>query len=135
MALRIATIAHAKILAEAERAYPQEACGLLLGIQDLIESVVIATNIADDPKRCFVIDPAVQFAAHRAARTGGPQIVGCFHSHPDGADTPSAADAAGALVHGWWWLIAGHARLSAYRVQDGGPLHGRFEPVMLDLVL
>ena len=90
-----------------------------------------AANIAEVPLRRFEIDPAVLFAAHRAARAGGPALVGCYHSHPGGPALPSATDAARALDTGWIWLIVGEDGEKAYRVREDGPIQGRFEPVEL----
>ncbi len=95
-AIRSATVA----------AGPQEACGLLLGDTGLITDATRARNVATDPARRFEIDPAHLFETHRRARAGGPAILGCWHSHPNGRPGPSRQDAEGALIPGWLWLIA-----------------------------
>ncbi len=53
-----------------------------------------ARNVHPDPARHFEIDPQVLIDAHRAARSGGPRVVGYYHSHPNGLARPSAADSA-----------------------------------------
>ncbi|MDH7638524.1 M67 family metallopeptidase [Sphingomonas oryzagri] len=88
-------------------------------------------NVAPDPSTTFEIDPAALFSAVRAERTGGPCILGHYHSHPNGSATPSARDAAMAFQPGRLWLIvaAGEARM--WREQSGGAMHGAFDPVEL----
>ena len=101
------------VLAEAAAAPGQEACGLLLGRNGQIEAHLPTRNIATDPRTAFEVDPAALLAAHRAARAGGPAVLGHYHSHPHGRAEPSEADARAATWDGTLWLIAaaGHARL------------------------
>ena len=93
-----------------------------------IEAAQACANVAANPARTFEIDPAALFAAHPAARRGGPQVIGHYHSHPSGQAVPSARDAAQAMGDGALWLIltADTARLW----QSVEP--GAFEPVGLD---
>lgn len=84
-------------------------------------------NVAADPARRFEIDPAALLAAHRAARAGGPAILGCYHSHPSGVAEPSACDAAAAEPNGWLWLIVAGDQVRGFRAVGTGMLHGRFE--------
>lgn len=122
----IARAALREIRGDCRTRAPEEACGLLLGRDSRIEAAVAARNLASDRLRQFEIDPAVLFAAHRAARSGGPAILGCYHSHPRGPAIPSATDAARALDLGWLWLIVGGQEQKAYRVAADGPIVGRF---------
>ena len=48
----------------------------------------------------FAAAPAALFAALRAARAGGPAVIGHYHSHPSGQATPSATDADAAAADG-----------------------------------
>ncbi|MGE4323731.1 MAG: M67 family metallopeptidase [Sphingobium sp.] len=84
---------------------PAEICGLLLGGAGRIDTVLPAANVAPDPRHHFELDPVVLIAAHRAARTGGPRVMGHYHSHPSGDPVPSATDAANAVSDGTLWLI------------------------------
>ncbi len=131
MDFQIASIVLHDLRAEVAAAAPHEACGLLLGQGRQIRALQPAANLAPFPERLFEIDPQVLFSAHRGARTGGPAIIGCYHSHPSGLAWPSAVDAAQAHDPGWLWLIAGTDGLAAFVVQENGPIHGRFAPVSL----
>jgi len=108
---------------------PEEACGLLLGAGGAVEGSLPAPNVAEERLRHFEIDPAALFGAHRAARNGGPPLLGCYHSHPGAQAFPSRLDADRALDAGWIWLILGQDGEKAYRVVANGPIHGRFEAV------
>ncbi len=106
MLVTISPTAHAAILAAAAEVHPHEACGLLVGTGTHISTARPAANVHPEPARHFEIDPAALIAAHRAARAGGPQIIGYFHSHPNGLARPSATDAAMASGDGRVWAIA-----------------------------
>lgn len=110
---------------------PNEACGLLFGTATRIDAANVVANVAADPRRHFEIDPAALFAALRAERSGGPKLVGYWHSHPNGSAIPSATDAAMAASDGKLWLIVASGAVGTWRAEQGGRLHGRFEPVEL----
>ncbi|SOB87630.1 Proteasome lid subunit RPN8/RPN11, contains Jab1/MPN metalloenzyme (JAMM) motif [Sphingomonas guangdongensis] len=131
MSLQISRSLRDRIVAEAAAVPRLEVCGLLLGRAGLVTGAPACRNVAADPTRAFEIDPAALIAAHRAARAGGPDIIGCWHSHPSGNARPSAADAAAALDPSWWWLIVAGGEVGAFRVVPSGPIHGRFAPVAL----
>nr|WP_235532789.1 M67 family metallopeptidase [Sphingomonas sp. Leaf412] len=103
-----------------------EVCGLLLGRGDRVMEVRACANVAADPARRFEIDPAALIAAHRAARGGGPRVIGHYHSHPSGDATPSPRDAADAVPDGSVWIVVAGDALTAWRATADGALHGRF---------
>ncbi len=99
------------LIAAATRAYPFECCGLLVGSADthtwhLVE-IHESDNLAENRERRFEIDPALQFRLLRTLRVTARAVVGCFHSHPDGAPAPSATDLEGALEDRFLWLVLG----------------------------
>jgi proteasome lid subunit RPN8/RPN11 len=73
---------------EAERSYPHECCGILLGTVRGDERVVTLTvtceNMRHDfPGNRYSIDPEKVIAALKLARSRSETIVGFYHSHPD----------------------------------------------------
>lgn len=98
-----------QLVAVARAALPEECCGLLLGGMAgqgrRITALLPARNVATARTRAFAIDPAVLIAAQKAARGGGPAVLGAYHSHPGGDPTPSAADLAQARGAGAIWAI------------------------------
>ena len=81
----------------------------------MVEQVQLITNIADDPLTQFEIEPGALIAAEKSARRGGPQILGYFHSHPNGLAMPSLSDALFAAPDGRRWLIIAGGMISLWR--------------------
>ncbi len=120
MEIVVTSGAIATLLEEATRAAPAEACGLLLGRDGRVERAEPAANVAADPLRRFEIDPAALVAAHRAARAGGPEIVGYYHSHPTGHPVPSATDCEHASGDGRAWAIVADGAVGFWRDGPNG---------------
>jgi proteasome lid subunit RPN8/RPN11 len=120
MRLELAPPVLQAILNEAARAHPNECCGLLLGSGGRIERAVPAANVHPNPSRHFEIDPQALIDAHRAARTGGPQVIGYYHSHPTGNPEPSATDRAAAARDGSVWAITADGDVAFWRDGEGG---------------
>ena len=100
-----------RIEAAAHAAYPEECCGLLIGFRALdgrvhVTQVAESANVAPPPRRDrFEVDPALRFSLMRRLRGAGEEIVGHYHSHPDGPARPSTHDAASAYEPELVWLI------------------------------
>ena len=122
MDLELTSGALATLLEEATKAHPRECCGLLLGQGARIDGALPATNVHPDPEWHFEIDPAALIAAHRAARAGGPQVLGYYHSHPNGRIEPSEEDIAMAERAGRFWAIIANRSVLFWRDgADGFP--------------
>jgi proteasome lid subunit RPN8/RPN11 len=72
---------------------PLEACGLLAGKEDSVETVLRVRNADQSPVR-FRMDPLQQVRALAWIETHGLELVGIFHSHPSGPETVSPTDIA-----------------------------------------
>jgi desampylase len=105
----------ATLLEEATRAHPRECCGLLLGMGERIALAQPAANVHPEPERHFEIDPKALVVAHRAVRAGGLELLGYYHSHPNGRAEPSAADRASASGDGRIWAIVAGGAVSWWR--------------------
>lgn len=112
--------AHAKLVGFAERAAPLEACGLLLGTADQIHTATLTANVHPTPQTHFEIDPAALIAAHRLARAGGPEVLGYWHSHPNGLARPSATDTAQASGDGKVWAVVASGEVTLWRDTPAG---------------
>ena len=99
----------------AQRAFPQEACGILLGEGCAITRFDEARNVHPSPQTHFEIDPQTLIDTHRKARDGGLQILGYFHSHPKGPAAPSQTDQKSAAGDGMLWAIWGEGELTFWR--------------------
>ena len=129
MILDVTSGGHATLLEEAARAYPRECCGLLLGEGARLTEVRPCANVHPEPERHFEIDPRALIAAHKAARAGGPSLLGYYHSHPNGHPLPSATDCEHAAGDGAVWAIVAGGEVRWYR--DCG---GHFETLPTRLV-
>ncbi len=121
MGLKLSRQQRQQLLDWAEQAAPHECCGLLLGQDSDVELIELASNVAADTRRRFEIDPAALIAAKKEARRGGLQILGYFHSHPNGLAVPSVEDARQAANDGRYWLIIANDGISLWQAY-GEPL-------------
>lgn len=107
MTVQLSSAVAEALVAEAQTACPHECCGLLLGHGNTVTAIQPALNVHPTSATHFEIDPATLIAAHRAERAGGPQVLGCYHSHPAGPPEPSNADRAMAARDNRVWAIVG----------------------------
>jgi len=95
---------HDKAMREhAERIYPHECCGFLLGPDAWhVEAVVPATNSKgeEEAHNRFEITPIASLRAEKEARTRGLSVIGHYHSHPDSRAVPSTPDTVSASATG-----------------------------------
>lgn len=96
------------IKVQAERTYPEECCGLLLGRLEedrklLVEvrstentwDPQVADDLSDTPltkSRRYWIAPEEMLAAMRYARSHALDVIGIYHSHPNHPAVPSECD-------------------------------------------
>ena len=81
-----------------EACLPLEGCGLLAGRAGIVEEVIPVTNEARSPVR-FRMDPREQLRAFESMDANGLDLIGIFHSHPDGPAGPSVTDVAEAAYN------------------------------------
>ena len=115
--------------AHAERAYPEECCGVLLGKAEAgvkqVTTVLPLENSAPSERECrYLIAPEVMFGLQRGEREAGREILGFYHSHPDHTPEPSETDRVEAW-EGWIYLIVSvregkAAEERAWVLEDGG---------------
>ncbi|WP_379487017.1 M67 family metallopeptidase [Novosphingobium soli] len=117
----------ATLLEEARAAGVEECCGLLLGREGRIAIARPAANVAQDRRVRFEIDPLALLAAHKAARAGGPQVLGYYHSHPKGCPVPSATDREHSTGDSRIWAIIAAGEVAFWHDNANGfaPLHLR----------
>ena len=91
-----------RIREHGEATFPHECCGLLLGrllpAGKTVERIEALRNEREESRHNrFLIAPETLLKAERAARAGGLDIVGFYHSHPDHPARPSECD----REHAW----------------------------------
>ncbi|MSO75044.1 MAG: M67 family peptidase [Alphaproteobacteria bacterium] len=101
----------ASVVSHAEGAYPEEACGLIVGSRATGERcvasrIVPSANVATGEERHrFEIDPVLRLRLERELRDTGETVIGHYHSHPDHPGVPSARDLKEAHEPELVWLI------------------------------
>lgn len=113
--LSLSRTAYDEVLAHAEAGGDQEVCGILAGERfgtdetatqrGRVEVVHRATNVADDSRTRYRIDPEEQLAIIEAIEDNGRDVVGFYHSHPTGPPVPSETDAERAAWPGYSYVI------------------------------
>ena len=144
-----------KIQSHAERCYPEECCGLLLGVQirEADGSVHWQVKAIQETENCwgdidefpktdpregkhnrFAIDPRILLAVQKADRDREIRLIGIYHSHPQGLPVPSAFDRAIAWPEYIYWIVS----LEGGNVKDGKGWflddHGQFQEIPLSLI-
>ncbi|MCG3128898.1 MAG: Carnitine operon protein CaiE [Phycisphaerae bacterium] len=90
-------------VARAWLAAPGECCGALLARGEAVVNAIAVSNRAGEAAR-FDADALDLMWVEQEARQRGLRLAGYYHSHPDGALEPSAADRSGSV-----WADAGPA--------------------------
>ena len=97
LTLRLPRAVDQALRAHAERAYPCECCGVLLGVRAadgwrVTDSVATANASAGELRSHYQIAPRDLVKIERAARERGWMIAGFYHSHPGHPAHWSATD-------------------------------------------
>ena len=97
------------IIDHAREASPHECCGLIGGTGGSAAQTIYRTrNIAADPLVAYEAAPEDLFAAQRAMRQRGEELLAIYHSHPRSSDPqPSATDVRLAYYPTAVYLIVG----------------------------
>ncbi len=69
-----------------------ECCGLLAGQGGVITNMLPADNVASDPTKNYEIPSDELFRMMREIRADGLELMGIYHSHPNGENEPSPRD-------------------------------------------
>lgn len=80
-----------KIISHCRSEFPNEACGILSGKDNIVEKVYKMTNI-DKSNVSYMMDPKEQFQVMKEMRNYGNKMVAIYHSHPHSPAFPSAKD-------------------------------------------
>jgi proteasome lid subunit RPN8/RPN11 len=79
--------------AHAQACWPDEACGLLAGLDGVVRRVYVVENVLHSAWE-YQMDPRAQVRVMLEIEAAGWELSGIFHSHPQGPPAPSATDVA-----------------------------------------
>jgi proteasome lid subunit RPN8/RPN11 len=123
-----------RLIEFARRQPKEECCGLLAGRVVAgsvltgngfaITNVLPATNAAREPAKAYEIAPRELFDLMKEMRAGGLELLGIYHSHPNGKNEPSPRDIESAYypeaVHFILSPLPGAPRpIRAFSIRDG----------------
>jgi proteasome lid subunit RPN8/RPN11 len=125
------------IITHAREAAPQECCGLIGGLHEgRAQTIYRAKNVAADPLVTYEAAAEDLFAAQRAMRERGEQLLAIYHSHPRAHNPePSPTDVRLAYYPSAVYLIAGLGNnepcLRAFRIDERT---GSWEPIGYEVI-
>ncbi len=90
-----------EIVAHARDDYPNECCGIIIGVNDKAQDLFRVTNRADTKRTRYLMDVQEQATIMIEAGNSGRDILAFYHSHPRSEARPSPTDVAMALKSGW----------------------------------
>ena len=122
----------AEVIQHARAQAPRECCGLIGGKDARTRTVYPLRNVATDPLVTYEGAPEDLFAAQRAMRDRGEQLLAIYHSHPRSNDPqPSETDVRLAYYPSAVYLIVGlgdeEPCLRAFRISEREGRWGRAE--------
>jgi proteasome lid subunit RPN8/RPN11 len=118
--LVFARAAYDDVLDHAREGSPAEVCGVLGGVtggeergdggesganRRRVETARPVENVAELRRTRYELDPAEQLEHIEAIEADGREVVGFYHSHPNGPSGPSATDEAQATWPGASYVI------------------------------
>jgi proteasome lid subunit RPN8/RPN11 len=134
--MELVETARESIVGHARDAAPAEACGLLGGRPDenpVVTAAIATPNVATEPRTRYEIDPEALLAGQEAFEDAGLDLVGFYHSHPEGPDGPSETDRELAQWGGTHMLIVSlsgpEPAVGAWHYDDGA-----FRSTTLDVI-
>lgn len=128
---------------EAERSYPQECCGILLGTLEgggrkVTLTITCENTRTDSPESRYNIHPEQLLAALKLSRSRGETIVGFYHSHPDHPAEYSKTDLNEAHWFDCSYMITsvehGRAVASNSFVLTGSETNKAFQPESIEIM-
>jgi len=118
MTVRFSRAAYDELVAHGREGAPREVCGVLGGSNDVdseVREVRRVENVAERPHSRYELDAAGQYEAMSAIERAGDEVVGFYHSHPNGPPRPSGTDRAEASWEEYAYVIV---------ALDGAPFVG-----------
>ena len=128
---------------EAERSYPDECCGIILGTtageaRAVALTLTCENTRSDSSTNRYSIDPGRVIAALKLARSRSETIIGFYHSHPDHPPQYSSTD----LLEAHWFdcsyvitgVLKGKAQATRSFVLLGSEEQKSFQEEAIELV-
>jgi proteasome lid subunit RPN8/RPN11 len=112
----------------------RESCGLLAGRDIMITRVFPATNAAIEPSKSYEIALPALFQLMREIRAAGLEMLGIYHSHPNGKNEPSPRDIAWAYYPDMAYFIISPLPDATRPIRAFSIREGRAEELEVEIV-
>lgn len=122
-----------------ESEYPHEAVGALIGNyinekMEIEEVIEMENETTENPGRRFLVSPEAVYKIELCCRAEGKEIVGWYHSHPNGNPAPSEEDLKNAFPFYAYFIISvvkGHTKeVKCWRLNKHS---NRFEECIIEI--
>lgn len=122
-----------QVLEEALRFPNRECCGLLAGLDSIITQAFPATN-ALASVTAYEIAPDELFRLMKEIRADGLEMMGIYHSHPKGDNSPSSTDISRAYYPNAAYFIISPLpdspqTVRAFSIRDGRFTELKIQPI------
>lgn len=104
MTLSFSSGAYDALFFHAREGAPEEVCGVLSGSDSTVTTTHRVPNVAAFPRTRYELDPEKQLNAIESAESES-ELLGFYHSHPEGPSKPSATDRAQATWPDAYYVI------------------------------
>jgi proteasome lid subunit RPN8/RPN11 len=132
-AIQISRLILDQVLDCARKEWRQECCGLLAGREGVITRIFPASNAAGDTARNYAIAPEELFVLMRTMRSEGLDLMGIYHSHPNGKNEPSPRDVERAYYPEAAYFIVSAATNSAGGVRAFSIREGQVSELKIEI--
>lgn len=102
--LKIPENIYNKMISHCISELPNEACGILAGIKNVVNKIYMMTNIEKSPES-FLMDPKEQIQVLKDIRESKLEMLAIFHSHPSTPARPSQKDIKMAFYEDIYYII------------------------------
>jgi len=116
-----------EIILHAQREVPRECCGILAGTtvdsRNVVRNRHPLTNEAANPERGYFASPGELFKTMQSMRIERQEMVGIYHSHPNGEARPSPTDLELAFYKTIYVIVGlgGEPEVRAFDLDEGIP--------------
>ena len=113
-----------RLIGQCQEEFPNEACGILAGRDNIAQKIYPLNNISDNPKLCYLIDSKEQLTIFKQLRNENLEMLAIFHSHIDVVAYPSKRDVELAFYPDTSYIIVSLASLRppvarSFRISEG----------------
>ncbi len=130
---------HQEICDHSVADFPNEACGLLVGQKNekgelVVSNCLQAMNVSSTPEHAFEIDPTQIIKTQKNRRDLSEQIIGHYHSHPNGRAEPSKTDLKQNYDTSLIWLIAALENSKVIEINGYASFEGLFQKIDMEII-